>query len=140
MHEEKMTRAHVTETRESTYAVDIEVSGYKLKGDEPLSMGGAGLGPAPYDLLLTALGECTAMTVRWFATQRNWPLDKVEVVLTHHKDAVNNSPGKVDIFSKKVILHGDTLTDDQRVKLIEIAAKCPIQRTLEATPEIHTTS
>jgi len=140
MHEEKMTHATVIETRESTYAVDIEVSGYKLKGDEPLSVGGANLGPAPYDILLAALGECTAMTVRWFAIQRNWPLDKVEVELTHHKDDVNNSPRPVDIFTKKIILHGDALTDDQRAKLIEIAAKCPVQRTLEATPVIHTTS
>ena len=140
MHGEKMTQAYVTETRESTYAVDIEVSGHKIKGDEPLSAGGAGLGPAPYDIFLAALGECTAMTIRWLAIQRNWPLDKVEVELSHYKDDGNNSPGRVDIFTKKIILHEDALTDDQRAKLTEIAAKCSIQRTLEATPVIHTTS
>jgi len=71
--------AYVTETKESSYAVDINVSSYTLKGDESVHSGGNGLGPAPYDLLLAALGECTAMTIRWFANQRNWPLEKVEV-------------------------------------------------------------
>lgn len=139
MHEEKVTRAFVTETHETPYAVAIEVSGYHIKGDEPESVGGGNLGPAPYDILLAALGECTAMTVRWFAIQRNWPLDKVSVVLTHHKEKSSQGLSQQDVFTKKIILEGPALTQDQRLKLIEIAAKCPVQRTLEGTPIIHTT-
>lgn len=124
--------AHIIETGESAYAVDINVSGHRLKGDEPVEAGGGNLGPAPYDLLTAALGECTAMTIRWYALKQNWPLDKVEVTLKHHKE------GKQDVFEKSITLYGDSLTDEQRAKLIEIAAKCPVQRTLEGTPIIRT--
>jgi len=129
---EKTITAHVSETGESDYAVSIDVSGHKITGDEPEDAGGKDLGPAPYDLLTAALGECTAMTVRWFALQQKWPLDKVEVKLTFQKI------DKVGVFEKQVIVHGDALTDDQRQKLIEIAAKCPVQRTLEGKIEIKT--
>jgi putative redox protein len=132
MTEAKEIRAHIEETGQSTFAVLINVSGHKFVGDEPEDAGGHNLGPAPYDTLLAALGECTAMTVRWYAQRQKWPLEKVEVNLTHHKD------NKQDVFSKKIILHGDQLSDDQRKTLIEIAAKCPVQRTLEGTPIIKT--
>jgi putative redox protein len=132
MAENKIISAKVTETGESAYTVDIEVSGYQLKGDEPVSSGGGSLGPAPYDTLLAALGECTAMTVRWYAVQQKWPLEKVEVSLTHHKE------GWQDIFEKAITLHGNALTVEQRTELIEVAAKCPVQRTLEGTPIIRT--
>lgn len=103
-----------------------------MKGDEPVEAGGANLGPAPYDLLLAALGECTAMTVRWYAKQKDWPLEKVEVKISHQKI------DKVDNFEKEVILHGSNLSDEQRKKLIEVAAKCPVQRTLESNMVIRT--
>ena len=134
MADEKTISASVTETGESAYAVNIEVSGYHIKGDEPASSGGGGLGPAPFDTLLAALGECTAMTVRWYALQQKWPLDKVAVKLTHYKE------GKTDIFTKAVSLDGENLTEIQRNKLIEVAGKCPVQRTLEGTPIIKTRS
>jgi putative redox protein len=132
MAEEKTIHAHVAETGESTFAVDIEVSGHKLKGDEPVDAGGRNLGPAPYDTLLAALGECTAMTVRWYAQQKKWPLEKAEMNLTHHKE------DKTDIFTKQLILHGKDLSEEQCAKLHEIAARCPVQRTLEGTPVIKT--
>jgi putative redox protein len=132
MADTRTIHGHVAETGESTFAVNIEVSGHHLKGDEPVETGGANLGPSPYDVLLAALGECTAMTVRWYARQQQWSLDKVEVRLTHHKE------GRQDIFTKSVSLSGDQLTEIQRAKLIEIAAKCPVQRTLEGTPSILT--
>lgn len=124
--------AYISETGESAYAVDIEVSGFHLKGDEPVASGGGGLGPAPYDTLLAALGECTAMTVRWYAIRQQWPLEKVEVTLTHHKE------NKQDIFTKDIKIYGDKLTAEQHQKLIDVAAKCPVQRTLEGTPKIVT--
>jgi putative redox protein len=132
MADDKTISATVAETGESDYAVDIEVSGHHLKGDEPVSAGGGGLDPAPYDTLLAALGECTAMTVRWYAKQQKWPLEKVEVRLSYHKE------GRQDNFEKIITLRGNALTADQRTKLIEIAGKCPVQRTLEGTPVIKT--
>jgi putative redox protein len=132
MSNEAKLSATVAETGESLYAVNINVSGHTLKGDEPLASGGGNLGPAPYDMLLAALGECTAMTVRWYAKQQNWPLEKVEVNLTYQK------LDKVDVFEKEVIVHGDALTPDQRKKLADVAAKCPIQRTLESDIVIRT--
>lgn len=124
--------AHIVENGRSTFSVDIEVSGHVLAGDEPVAAGGGDLGPAPYDLLLAALGECTVMTVRWYAQREGWKLEKAEARLTHVKD------GKTDRFVKEITLHGDELTAAQREKLIEIAAKCPVQRTLEGTPVIET--
>ncbi len=132
MSAEKTITAHVSETGESDFAVSIDVSGHRITGDEPQDAGGKDLGPAPYDLLTAALGECTAMTVRWYALREKWPLDKVEVKLTFQK--IN----KVGVFEKQVIVHGDKLTDDQRQKLIDVAAKCPVQRTLEGKVEIKT--
>ncbi len=132
MSADKTITAQVSETGENDYAVSITVSGHTLKGDEPIESGGGNLGPAPYDLLLAALGECTAMTVRWYALQQKWPLDKVEVKLTFKKI------DKVGVFEKHITVHGDTLTDTQRQKLIEVAAKCPVQRTLEGKVEIRT--
>lgn len=128
----ELITAHVEETGESTYAVTISVSGHILKGDEPISFGGGNLGPAPYDMLLAALGECTAMTVRWYAKQQNWPLEKVEVKLSHQKI------DKVDTFEKQVIVYGDKLTPEQRKKLVDVAAKCPVQRTLQSDVVIRT--
>lgn len=124
--------AHIVENGRSTFCVDIDVSGHAITGDEPVAGGGADMGPAPYDLLLAALGECTVMTVRWYAQREGWKLEKVEARLTHIKD------GKTDKFVKHITLHGDELTPEQRAKLVEIAAKCPVQRTLEGTPVIET--
>ena len=132
MSNEAKLNANVAETGESLYAVNIIVSGHTLKGDKPVIGGGGNLGPSPYDLLLAALGECTAMTVRWYAKQQNWPLEKVEVNLTYQK------LDKVDVFEKEVVVHGDALTPDQRKKLVDVAAKCPVQRTLESDVVIRT--
>lgn len=124
--------AHITETGESNFAVDIHVSGHYIKGDEPLEAEGGNLGPAPYDLLTAALGECTAMTVRWYARQHAWPLDKVEVKMSHHKE------GMQDIFKKEITLHGEQLSEEQRSRLIAIAAKCPVHKTITGSPQIET--
>ena len=125
MAESKKINAHIIETGESNYTVDIEVSGYSFKGDEPKSFGGGGLGPAPYDLLLASLGECTAMTIRWYALKKNWPLERAEVKISYQK--IDN----VDNFEKQIIIHGDELTDEQRERLIDVAGKCPVQRSLQ---------
>jgi putative redox protein len=138
--------ANISENGKSIFSVTISVSGHEFTGDEPESAGGANLGPAPYDLLLAALGECTAMTIRWYARRQNWPLERVEVRMTHSKrEVVDNlaaegRSGKVDVFTKEIAIHGNTLTEEQRAKLIDVAAKCPVQRTLLATPIIRTSA
>jgi len=132
------TTAHVIETGESPYSVRIDVSGHSFVGDEPAAMGGGDLGPAPFDLLLAALGECTAMTLRWYAREQNWPLERVEVSLTHTKGGIEGKSAKIDHFTKTIRITGDALTDEQRTKLISIAGRCPVQRTLEGTPVITT--
>lgn len=131
---EKKIEATITETGESLYAVAIEVNGHSLKGDEPESYGSKNLGPAPYDFLLAALGECTAMTIRWFAIQQKWPLDKVSVVMTHEKK------DRQDYFTKHITIEGPELSAEQRQKLIDVAAKCPVQRTLTSDVVIETSS
>ena len=132
------TTAHIVETGESAFAVSVDVSGHHLIGDEPIAQGGADMGPAPYDLLLAALGECTAMTVRWYARQQNWPLKRVEVTLMHAKGGGEGSSAKTDQFTKTIRVIGQNLSEEQRKKLISVAARCPVQRTLEGTPDITT--
>ncbi|MDI7774724.1 OsmC family protein [Asticcacaulis sp. EMRT-3] len=124
MASEKLIEAHLSETGQSVYAAAINVSGHGLVADEPVDFGGGGLGPAPYDLLLSALAACTAMTVRWYAQKQGWPLQHVSVDMTHLKE------GRADIFTKAIHLTGDDLTAEQRATLIEVAGKCPVHRTL----------
>ena len=106
MAEQKPITARIEETGASPFAVSIEVSGHRLTGDEPLEQDGGNMGPSPYDLLTAALGECTAMTVRWYARKNQWPLEKVEVRMVYRKE------GKTDVFEKHVSLHGDSLTPE----------------------------
>jgi putative redox protein len=144
MIDSKEISAIIRETGESVFAVSIDVSGHRIAGDEPVDAGGKNLGPSPYDLLLAALGECTAMTIRWYAQRQKWPLEKVEVRMTHHKREVSGTSeaegkgGKIDVYSKEITLHGSELTKEQRDKLIDVAGKCPVQRSLLATPVIRT--
>lgn len=137
---EGTTTAHIVETGESAFAVSINVSGHALVGDEPVAKGGGNLGPAPYDFLLAALGECTAMTVRWYARQHNWPLERVEVAVTHAKGGAEGKSAKTDHFAKTIRISGENLTEEQRDKLFAVASRCPVQRTLEGTPVIVTRS
>jgi putative redox protein len=134
-----VVRASLKENGESPYACTIEVSGHALKGDEPVSMGGGDSGPAPYDLLAAALGECTLITVRMYAEEKNWPLEEVEVLVEFHKERIEGRPYPVDTYEKKVVLYGPDLTEEQREKLLEISAKSPVHRSLENAPIIKTT-
>lgn len=148
MSEAKTISASVTENGKGPFGVDIDVSGHRLNGDEPQDFGGQDLGPAPYDLLTAALGECTAMTVRWYALQQKWPLEHVSVTLRHRKvkraelDATtlprlptpgqtgDRLPPMVDVFDKEITITGVNLTAEQKQKLHDVAVKCPVQRTL----------
>ncbi|MDY7025164.1 MAG: OsmC family protein [Pseudomonadota bacterium] len=127
----KKTTAYAIENGKSTYCVDLSVSGFDLIGDEPENMGGKNLGPDPYDYLCAALAECSVMTVRWFAEQNNWPVESVEVTITHEKQ------GREDQFTKQTVITAPELSDEQLAKLYDIVNKCPVHRTLEARASIQ---
>lgn len=113
--------------------------------DEPKKVGGSNLGPDPYEHLLAALGTCTSMTVRMYANRKQWPLDDIDVRLTHsrehHKDCedCDEKPTRLEVLRREIALHGD-LDDDQRARLLEIADRCPVHRTLESDLRIETRS
>lgn len=132
----------VSETGMGPFQQAIAIGPHRLIGDEPASVGGQGTGPNPYDLLLAALGTCTSMTMRMYANHKGLPLDQVEVVLHHAKiyaedcaDCETDS-GKVDEITRDIRLSGD-LTDAQRTRLMEIADKCPVHRTLHGEVKVR---
>lgn len=125
------TRATAHENGRSAFSVDIEVGGYTLQGDEPSSLGGGDSGPAPFDLLTAALAECTAMTVRWYAQKKSIPMERVSVEVVYHPQPAGGAVVGAAHFEKSIALNGSALTDEHKQKLLEIAAKCPIQKVLE---------
>jgi len=113
---------------------------HPLMADEPLKSGGTNLGPTPYDLLLMSLGACTSMTLRMYANHKQLALDDIKVTLEHERDHAEDCEGcndKIERITRKITLTGD-LSDDQRQRLLEIADKCPVHRTLESDPQIVT--
>lgn len=115
---------------------------HALLADEPIGIGDD-TGPAPYDLLLAALGTCTSMTVRMYADRKKWPLEDVAVRLSHNKvhatdcAECESGNGKVDLIERELVLEGP-LNDEQRAKLLEIADKCPVHRSLHDETHITT--
>ena len=136
---DKPIEATVRETKESTYAVEVVVDGHTLKADEPVADGGKDLGPYPHEMLVAALGACTAQTVRWYAARHAIPLDSVDVSLTYRRDHLEGHSGLLDIFTKELHFTGASLTAEQRARLLEVAGKCPIQKLMEGMPVIWTT-
>ncbi|MGB3314484.1 MAG: bifunctional alpha/beta hydrolase/OsmC family protein [Albidovulum sp.] len=111
--------------------------------DEPEAYGGTNRGMTPYGFLAAGLGACTSMTIRMYARRKEWPLTHVRVDVSHDKvhaeDCVDcDKGGKIDLFRRAITLEGD-LDDDQRARLLEIADKCPVHRTLEASSRVETT-
>jgi putative redox protein len=119
------------------YRTEIISSGHPIVADEPREKGGTNEGPSPYDLLLASLGSCTAITLRMYADRKEWDLDRVTVRLDHDKvhadDCDCEAPegiNRVDVIERQMTFEGD-LTREQRQRLLEIANKCPVHRTME---------
>ncbi|MFK8054551.1 MAG: alpha/beta fold hydrolase [Saprospiraceae bacterium] len=118
------------------FTTEIMVRHHGLLADEPESVGGNDFGPGPYELVSAGLGACTAMTLQMYARRKKWPLDRVEVELRHAKEA-NDAGEKVDVFQRTITIEGN-LDQTQRERLLEIANKCPVHRTLEAGATVRT--
>lgn len=133
----------VRETGEGRYTQDIVAGSHHLRADEPATVGGNDSGFTPYELLLSGLGACTSMTLRMYAEQKKWPLERVTVELNHRKIDAADCPdcktrkGKVDRIERKITLQGD-LDAAQRERLIEIANRCPVHRTLHSEVLVST--
>ena len=125
------------------FAQEIVVGPHRLTADEPIEVGGRDTGPSPYDLLLAALGSCTSMTVSLYARTKKWPLESVTVNLRHSKIHAadcrdcETKEGKIDRIERDIHLVG-ALDQEQRKKLLEIADKCPVHRTLHSEINIQT--
>lgn len=121
----------------------INASGHTLIADEPASVGGTNAGPTPYGLLLASLGACTSMTMRMYANLKKMPLDRVVVSLKHDKiyaaDCADceSTKSKVDEITRTITIYGD-LGEAERQKLMEIADKCPVHRTLHSEVKVRT--
>lgn len=123
----------VAETGAGRFQVEVRAPGAVFLADEPEAAGGLGSGPNPYDLLAAALGACTSMTLRLYAERKAWPLEQAVVRVLHARNGLNGR----DRFAREIVLHGP-LSPDQRARLLEIANRCPVHRTLETGSEIIT--
>jgi len=132
--------AHIGEEH---YRTDVYAGPHRLTGDEPKDAGGTDTGPNPYGLLTAALGACTAITVRMYADRKQWPLKSIKVRLSHDKiyaqdcAECENKEGKIDNFERELEFEGE-LSPEQRLRLLEIADKCPVHNTLSHISRIVT--
>ncbi len=132
----------VARTGKTGFQTEIVANGHHIIADEPIPVGGANTGPTPYDLLVSALGACTGMTLRMYADRKGLPVDSITVRLKHQKihgaDCADceDKNAKIDFIEREIELQGD-LDRSQRERLLEIANRCPVHRTLESRTKIQ---
>jgi putative redox protein len=125
------------------FTQDVVVGRHRLTADEPEAQGGADAGPSPYDYLLVALGSCTSMTIALYARRKQWPLESVTVTLEHSRvhaadcAECETEEGMLDRIEREVALVGP-LDPQQQARLLEIAERCPVHRTLTSEVNIRT--
>jgi putative redox protein len=123
----------VAETGLGRLQVEARTASGAFLIDEPVSVGGLGSGPNPYDLMSAALGACTAMTLRLYAERKGWPLARVQVSVLHHRPSLEAR----DLFEVKIGLEGD-LDEAQKAQMMLIAQRCPVHRTLDRGSDMLT--
>lgn len=127
----------------SGFVQEVVIGRHRLIGDEPVSAGGTDTGPTPYDLLLAALGTCKSMTLGVYARRKGWPLESVTVRLSHSRIYATDcaecetKEGRIDRIDAVIEVTGP-LTQEQRARLLEIADRCPVHRTLKSEIDIRT--
>lgn len=125
------------------YTTEVRAGNHQFRADEPESVGGNDFGPTPYDLLLSGLGACTAMTLRMYADRKEWDLQEVDVFLSHGKEHAEDTEetdqkgAKIDVIERKIVLRGE-LDNKQQKRLLEIADKCPVHKTLHSEIKVIT--
>ena len=125
------------------FHTDITAGAHALIADEPQSLGGTDHGTDPYALLLASIGACKAITVRMYADRKEWPLDSLELELSHDRVHAKDcedcgvESGMLSLIECTITAHGD-LTDEQRSRLAEIADKCPVHKTISGPNHIRT--
>jgi putative redox protein len=140
---EAVPGVRVAQAGEGRFAQLVSAGRHRFRVDEPESAGGDDSGPGPYELLLAALGACTSMTVRMYAARKQWPLERVQVDLRHGKihaaDCADceTREGRIDRIERVLTLQGN-LDDAQRARLLEIADRCPVHRTLHSGVSVTT--
>jgi uncharacterized OsmC-like protein/fermentation-respiration switch protein FrsA (DUF1100 family) len=133
----------VRETRQGRFQQEVTAGAHSFLCDEPVEVGGLDSGPGPYDLVLAGLGACTAMTLRLYADRKMLPLEQVTVQLSHGRihaadcESCETTEGSIDRIERAITLHGN-LDQEQRQRLLEIADKCPVHRTLTSEIDIRT--
>ncbi len=140
--EKTATFVEVEETLSGRYMQSVRSGRHGLTADEPAVSGGNDAGPGPYEYMLMGLGACTSMTLRMYAELKKLPLTRVRVRLSHRKIHAQDCAdcatreGRVDEITREIVLEGE-LTEEQRQRLLEIASKCPVHRTLTSEIKIH---
>ncbi|MEO0881506.1 MAG: bifunctional alpha/beta hydrolase/OsmC family protein [Pseudomonadota bacterium] len=134
----------VEETGRGKFQARIRTGPHELLADEPASVGGDDTGPSPYDLVSAGLGACTTMTLRMYAERKKWPVGRIGVHVSHEKDYADDCENceqdrRIDIFERRISIDGD-LTEEQHDRMLEIADKCPVHRTLESIAHVRTKS
>ncbi len=138
-------RQVVVRTGDDGYTTEVRAGNHTYLADEPESVGGKDLGPTPYDYLLTALGTCTSITLRMYADHKKWPMEQVLIHLQHGKvhekdsEYSDDPKAKIDQITREIELIGP-LDETQRARLLEIADRCPVHKTLEGKIKVVTSA
>jgi len=125
----------VKERAGGIYTQDVLARGHRLYADEPESLGGADLGPSPFEYVLAGLGSCTTITLRMYAERKKWPVTYIGVDVAYKKSGFGAE--MVSVFTRKITIEGD-LDEAQLKRMMAIADKCPVHKMLEAETEIRT--